>query len=95
MYLPRTQDPPSSPNGASGIENMSTTGKKHKEGYINLNAPYQHLAAGQWVTIASPWHMSIPILAKIRSVIPVGKPAPTSCPQEVKKEFPSLVPDDY
>jgi alpha-glucosidase (family GH31 glycosyl hydrolase) len=67
------------------------------EGYINLNAPYQHLPAGEWATIDSPWEGSIPILAKVGGAIPVGKPVPTACPSaiESRDEFPSLVPDDY
>jgi alpha-glucosidase (family GH31 glycosyl hydrolase) len=48
------------------------------EGYVNLSSPYQHIPAGQWVTISSPWTSSIPLLAKIGSAIPVGKSIPTT-----------------
>jgi hypothetical protein len=42
-------------------------------GFINLNAPYQSFAAGQWITLTSPWRESIPLLARIGGLIPVGR----------------------
>ena len=42
-------------------------------GFLNTNAPYQYLPAGQWVTISSPWKSSIPVLARIGGAVPVGK----------------------
>lgn len=69
------------------------------EGYVNVNAPYQHLPAGQWATIDAPWDTgSIPVLARIGAVIPVGKPVATACPNEdlePRDEFPNLPADDY
>ena len=41
--------------------------------YLNLNAPYQYFNAGQWVSIKSEWRDSIPILAKVGTLIPVGR----------------------
>jgi alpha-glucosidase (family GH31 glycosyl hydrolase) len=85
LYLPTT-----SKNRDSNQTNLI-------EGYINLNAPYQYLSAGEWAAIDSAWRDSIPILAKIGGTIPVGKPVPTACPSaiESRDEFPSLVADDY
>jgi len=95
MYLPRTRSRLTSSGEASIIDSLTNPEAEPKEGYINLNAPYQHLLAGQWVTIDSAWQNSIPVLAKIGGAIPVGKPAATSSPLEDKDEFPSLVADDY
>jgi hypothetical protein len=94
MYLPRSSNPtrPSSSSSSSSTTADNTTSV---DGYINLNAPYQQLPAGQWVVIASEWQTSIPVLAKIGGAIPVGKPVPTSSPPEDRMQFPSLVPDDY
>ncbi len=49
-------------------------------GFINLNYPHQSFSAGQWVTIASPWRSSIPLLARIGGLIPVGRPLQTCAP---------------
>ena len=47
---------------------------EHDEGYINLNAPYQYFAAGQWVTIDAEWHgAGIPVLGKVGTALPVGR----------------------
>jgi len=64
-------------------------------GYINLNAPYEYFAAGQWVTIASKWRDSIPILAKIGSAVPVGKSVQTRMPGELRPKCKTLEEDDY
>jgi alpha-glucosidase (family GH31 glycosyl hydrolase) len=95
MYLPRAQTRVTSSGKASIADSFTNPEAEPREGYINLNAPYQHLLAGQWVTIESAWQNSIPVLAKIGGAIPVGKPAATSSPLEDKTEFPSLVADDY
>ncbi|KAJ5215104.1 hypothetical protein N7468_010783 [Penicillium chermesinum] len=42
-------------------------------GYVNINAPYNYLAAGQWAVIPAAWCDSIPLVAKIGGAIPVGK----------------------
>ncbi|KAK4548304.1 hypothetical protein LTR36_010174 [Oleoguttula mirabilis] len=41
-------------------------------GFLNTNAPYQYLPPGAWHTIASPWKDSIPVVARIGGVVPVG-----------------------
>lgn len=51
-------------------------------GYVNLNAPYEYLASGQWATIASEWQNSIPLLARIGGAVPVGKSVVTRTPGE-------------
>jgi hypothetical protein len=43
------------------------------EGYVNLNAPYQYIDAGQWVDIEAEWEKSIPVFAKTRTLIPIGR----------------------
>jgi alpha-glucosidase (family GH31 glycosyl hydrolase) len=65
------------------------------EGYINMNAPYQHLAAGQWVEIDAEWHgAGIPLLAKVGSAIPVGRDVQVLSPGEKANEA-NLPLDDY
>lgn len=64
-------------------------------GYVNLNAPYEYLASGQWVTVASPWRESIPLLAKIGGAIPVGKNVQTRMPGDKSPESKGLPEDDY
>ncbi|KUL82919.1 hypothetical protein ZTR_10379 [Talaromyces verruculosus] len=51
-------------------------------GYVNLNAPHEYLASGQWVTIASEWQNSIPLLARIGGAVPIGKSVVTRTPGE-------------
>jgi alpha-glucosidase (family GH31 glycosyl hydrolase) len=48
-------------------------GKDFDYGYVNMNSPYNYLAAGQWVEIRSEWKTNIPLLAKVGGAIPVGK----------------------
>lgn len=64
-------------------------------GYVNLSAPYDHLASGQWATISSPWRESIPLLAKIGGAIPVGKSVQTRMPGDESAESKALPVDDY
>lgn len=67
-------------------------------GFLNTNAPFQHLPAGRWHTISSTWHTSIPVLARVGSAIPVGKPVHTTTGVEGDahdKEFPSEQLDDW
>ncbi|KAI8962110.1 glycoside hydrolase family 31 protein [Daldinia sp. FL1419] len=64
-------------------------------GFLNISAPYQYLEAGKWHEISSTWYSSIPVLARIGSVIPIGKPRPTTCLAEEDLEFPGLEKDDY
>ncbi|KIW90111.1 uncharacterized protein Z519_09542 [Cladophialophora bantiana CBS 173.52] len=64
-------------------------------GYVNLNAPYEYHASGQWVSVSSPWRESIPIFAKIGGAIPVGKNVQTRIPGDTKAECKALPEDDY
>ena len=64
-------------------------------GYVNLNAPYEYFASGQWVTVASSWRESIPIFAKIGGSIPVGKSVQTRMPGDRSAASQSLPEDDY
>lgn len=64
-------------------------------GYVNLNAPHDYYASGQWVTVSSPWRDSIPLFAKIGGAIPVGKNVQTRMPGDNKPEYQSLPEDDY
>jgi alpha-glucosidase (family GH31 glycosyl hydrolase) len=65
------------------------------EGYLNINAPYQHLSAGQWVDIDAEWHgAGIPLLAKVGSAIPVGRDVQVLSPGE-KDNVANLPLDDY
>ncbi|KEY71174.1 hypothetical protein S7711_10560 [Stachybotrys chartarum IBT 7711] len=65
------------------------------EGYVNLNAPWQYLQAGQWVDVDAEWHgAGIPVLAKVGSAIPVGRDVQVLSPGE--KTNPAGLPlDDY
>lgn len=49
-------------------------------GYVNMNAPYEYFASGQWVEITSDWRESIPLIAKVGGAIPIGKSVHTRVP---------------
>ncbi|KAI7372019.1 hypothetical protein KC328_g17419, partial [Hortaea werneckii] len=61
-------------------------------GFLNTNAPYQFLPAGQWATISSPWKQSIPILAKVGGAVYVGKDHQVAAPGD--KANPAGLPAD-
>lgn len=63
-------------------------------GFLNLNSPYQHLPAGAWHTISSPWKSSIPIIARIGGAIPVGKNTQVAAPGDKVNEA-KLPADDW
>ncbi|KAF7185113.1 Alpha-glucosidase 2 [Pseudocercospora fuligena] len=63
-------------------------------GFLNTNTPYQHLSAGQWHTIASPWKGSIPVLARIGGAIPLGKNKQVVAPGDRVNEA-NLPADDW
>lgn len=63
-------------------------------GFLNLNAPFQHFEAGQWVKIESPWESSIPVLAKVGTGVPVGRSVQTVAPGDSKNSA-RLPADDY
>lgn len=81
VYLPRQQQQ----------QNDNT----FDHGYVNLNAPYQYLASGQWVTITSPWKEHIPVLAKIGGAIPIGKSVQTRMSGDISPACKTLEEDDY
>lgn len=67
-------------------------------GFLNVNAPYQHLASGMWHEITSTWHTSIPVLARCGSAVPVGKTMPTTCRvdnEAEREEFFNMEKDDW
>ncbi|TPX17832.1 uncharacterized protein E0L32_002933 [Thyridium curvatum] len=65
------------------------------EGYINLNAPYQYLPAGQWATIDAEWHgAGIPVLGRVGKALPVGKDVQVLSPGETVNVA-DLPLDDY
>lgn len=65
------------------------------EGYLNLNAPFQYLAAGQWADIDAEWHgAGIPLLAKVGTVIPTGRDVQVLSPGE-SENVANLPLDDY
>lgn len=64
-------------------------------GFFNLNAPYQDLAAGQWVNIDSQWKDSIPLLARIGGGIAIGKDIQTRSPGDSRFPSKNVVEDDY
>ncbi|KAG9230605.1 neutral alpha-glucosidase [Amylocarpus encephaloides] len=65
------------------------------QGYINLNAPYQHFAAGQWVGIESEWRKSIPLLARVGSAVVVGKDVQTRSPGDNRFPSANVFEDDH
>lgn len=70
------------------------TREEEDEGYINMNAPHQHLAAGKWTEISSPWKESIPLLARVGGVILVGKDVQTRSVGDMRFPSPNSVEDD-
>ncbi|KHN98374.1 neutral alpha-glucosidase ab precursor [Metarhizium album ARSEF 1941] len=65
------------------------------EGFLNLNAPYQHFPPGQWITIDAEWHgAGIPVLAKVGTAIPIGRDVQVLSPGE-KENVAGLPLDDY
>ncbi|RAR08082.1 glycoside hydrolase family 31 protein [Stemphylium lycopersici] len=63
--------------------------------FLDLNNnPQTYHAAGQWITVPAPWESSIPVLAKVGSAIPIGKPIQVLSIGE--KANPANLPlDDY
>ncbi|KAM3415247.1 hypothetical protein BST61_g8778 [Cercospora zeina] len=63
-------------------------------GFLNLNAPFQHLRAGEWHTVASPWRDSIPLLARVGGAVPVGTDEQVLAPGDKLNEA-DLPADDW
>ncbi|OKL59113.1 hypothetical protein UA08_05601 [Talaromyces atroroseus] len=70
-----------------------TEGQNFDYGYVNLNAPYQYLASGQWVEIAVEWKSSIPVFARVGGAIPIGKSVATRTPGEDRVDAAAASPD--
>ncbi|CAK7246382.1 MAG: hypothetical protein STHCBS139747_008012 [Sporothrix thermara] len=87
--------------GESTARMYLPVGDDTADGFLNVNAPHEWLAAGQWHTISSPWHTSIPVLARCGSAVPVGKKVHTTSRTEGKfaqaerAEFPNDALDDW
>lgn len=64
-------------------------------GYVNLSAPYQYFASGQWVTVSSPWQDHVPVLAKVGGAIPVGKSVQTRMAGDKDPACKKLEEDNY
>lgn len=89
VYLPRTAT-------ETGAGTGTGTKGLFDYGYVNMNAPFEYHAAGQWVGIASEWNTSIPLLARIGSAIPVGKAVHTRIPgDETQASLAVPEVDDY
>jgi alpha-glucosidase (family GH31 glycosyl hydrolase) len=65
------------------------------DGFLNLNAPYQHFQSGQWATVDAEWHgAGIPVFAKAGTAIPVGRDVQVLSPGD-KDNVAELPLDDY
>ncbi|KAM0541012.1 hypothetical protein ACHAPJ_013412 [Fusarium lateritium] len=81
--------------GASKVKFYLPKASDDDEGYLNLNAPYQYLEAGQWAEIDVEWHgAGIPVMGKVGSAIPVGRDVQVLSPGE-KENVANLPLDDY
>lgn len=69
-------------------------GSEEDAGFLNTNAPYQYLSSRQWARISSPWKSSIPVLARIGGLIPVGKSQQVVAPGDTTNEA-KLPEDDW
>ncbi|KIH93902.1 alpha-glucosidase [Sporothrix brasiliensis 5110] len=87
--------------GSSEARVYLPTGDATAAGFLNVNAPHEWLPAGQWHTISSAWHASIPVLARCGSAVPVGRNLPTTSrkngrhAEAEQTEFPSIALDDW
>ncbi|KAH8673189.1 glycosyl hydrolases family 31-domain-containing protein [Ilyonectria robusta] len=81
--------------GASKAKIYLPKASDDDEGYLNLNAPYQYLEAGQWVELDAEWHgAGIPVLGKVGGAIPIGRDVQVLSPGE-KENVADLPLDDY
>lgn len=93
VYLPTSESPESGPNTDNKFSNLAAT-PTTQFGFLNTNAPYQHLSAGKWHEINSTWHSSIPVIARCGSAVPVGKNRHTTSRAETDPEFSDEEKDD-
>jgi alpha-glucosidase (family GH31 glycosyl hydrolase) len=63
--------------------------------FLDLNnAPQTYYEAGRWIEVSAPWQKSIPVLAKVGSMVPVGRAEQVLSIGET--ENPASLPlDDY
>jgi hypothetical protein len=69
--------------------------RKGDIGFLNTNAPFQYLAPGQWHEISAVWHDSIAVVARIGSLVPVGKAKLTTSCEDEGSEFAGLEKDNW
>ncbi|KAL6917320.1 hypothetical protein ACHAPO_005887 [Fusarium lateritium] len=82
-------------SGASKARIYLPKASDDDEGYLNLNAPYNYLEAGQWVDIDAEWSgAGIPVLGKVGRAIPIGRDVQVLSPGE-KENVADLPLDDY
>jgi alpha-glucosidase (family GH31 glycosyl hydrolase) len=63
--------------------------------YLDLNnVPQTYYSAGQWINVSANWTESIPVLAKVGSAIPIGRPEQTLAAGETLNPA-NLPQDDY
>lgn len=67
---------------------------EHDPGYVNVNSPYEHHEAGQWVDIDAQWDKNVPLLAKVGSAIPIGKDVQTAAVGD-RENVANLPADDF
>lgn len=86
------------PGKTSAMVYLPRKSEGEDAGFLNVNAPYQHLESGRWYEITSTWFTSIPVLARCGSAVPVGKNRPTTCRvdnEAEQEEFPGTERDDW
>lgn len=76
-------------------KSAATENSSDDYGFLNTNAPFQHLASGMWHNISSTWHSCIPVIARCGSAVPVGKNRHTTCRAEEDPEFPAEEKDNW
>ena len=84
--------------GVDVAEVYLPAGEDTAAGFLNVNAPYEWLAAGQWHSVSSPWYASIPVLARCGSALPVGARKHTTSRNTddyENSEFPNTPLDSY
>jgi alpha-glucosidase (family GH31 glycosyl hydrolase) len=62
--------------------------------FLDVNEPQNYYKAGQWIEVSAKWDESIPVIAKVGSAIPVGRPEQTLSAGDITN--PANLPlDDY
>lgn len=63
--------------------------------FLDVNASQTFYDAGQWIEVPAKWQdEGIPVLARVGSAIPIGKPVQVRSPGD-KENFANLPEDDY